>query len=132
MKESTLTQLLRDIAREELQKTHMASKAWVREWVGEVINGHIDKEHRGPKPRERISTLEKQVKKLFSEIDNLKKEPGEPTQKLPRPGQLCYVWDNDYDDKQVVTFVRWLSDTFCDINGLRWEHWSFIPVKDIS
>ena len=97
MKDTILAQTIRDIVREELSQSHMASKAWVRKALSnssalEKVSAlekefelHIDHCHRRTKPIERISILEKQVKKLFAEMDKVhssQEQEGKPQESL--------------------------------------------------
>lgn len=97
----------------QLVNRGIASKSYVQAEVSSAIfisnkrddsaenqlHRHIEKEHRGPKPRERITTLEKQVKKLFAlikeksltyeiEMPNIPLEPGEYRLKVKQERNL--------------------------------------------
>jgi len=65
-------------------------------------------------------------------LDELQGKTGKP--KLPRVGQLCYVWDVKGKPEIPVAaqFMRFSDEgRYEDQHELDWNYWSFIPVEDI-
>lgn len=107
---------------------------------------------------QRLDSQQKQINKLFADVRALayqgSKVPDDITTeqalrawkdvkqtmdkaqnkpKLPRVGQLCYVWDIGGPGRSVKKFKRFANDNkiFVDQMGYGWSHWSFIPTEDI-
>jgi len=53
--------------------------------------------------------------------------------KLPRVGQLCYVWDfgDAFKSTRRFSFIGKISHNFIDEQKKAWDKWSFIPTEDI-